>query len=470
MLKRILNYLVKLFHGCKLLHLNQLGRNDYRVYAMKRILIIIGNYSPNPSSVANCAEPLINKLISKGFKIDIVTDRKQVDIPEYECINNVNIYRIDDYRVMNTGVLNELTKIESTKALKFLTRVFSFFLKSFYYIRYCTLAKEKGTGGWDLKTAVNKCIELYKKHKFDAVISISLPFKAHYITKQFIHEIHEPILWVMYEYDPFSYNKELKISTRRRKILLHDENNMFKDCDKVLLSPELFKFYSKTPFSTFLDKFISIPYANMSPLKCINDGISDIQFSPDKINCLFTGRLYADIRNPNYTIRTFSILNNDIHLSLFTNFSNEQLLESVSNSDGKFSVFPYQTRNTVINAFMKADILVNVGNTVEFQVPGKIFEYMSTGKPIIHFSKFPDDPTLLYIERYPRALIIKEWENNIKEQALQIEKFCRTNKGYCLKYDEVCTALDGLDGESVSEKFVDIISALIKEKYNCEEA
>jgi hypothetical protein len=63
-------------------------------------------------------------------------------------------------------------------------------------------------------------------------------------------------------------------------------------------------------------------------------------------------------------------------------------------------------------------IFWSIRNSVEFQIPGKIFEYMSTGKPILHFSKFSEDPAITYLKRYPKALIINEWERNIKEQIL----------------------------------------------------
>ncbi len=436
---------------------------------MKRVLVILGNYSPNPSSVAICAEPLIQRLISRGYKLDIVTDRKRIDIPEYEYINPINVYRTDNYRVMNTSHLADLAKINSSKALKSITRVVSFFLKACYYIRYCMFDKEKGTAGWDLNSAAGKCVELYCKHEYDAVISFSLPFRSHYIAKQFSHKLNKPIPWAIYEYDPFSYNKELREGKRKRKKLFYDEYSIFEECDKIFLSPELYRFYRKTPFVSLVDKFVSMPYANMSPIYYTNDNDNDVVFNPDSINCLFIGRLYSDIRNPSYAIKLFSFISKDIHISLFTNFNSEQLLGDITDDEDKFTILPFQGRNTALNALMNADILINIGNTVEFQVPGKIFEYMSTGKPIIHFSKFSEDPALLYIERYPCALIINEWEDNIKEQSLQVERFCKEKKGLCFSYDEVCAALNDLSSEFVSDKFVDIVEALIKEKSKCDE-
>ena len=60
---------------------------------MKRGLIIIANYHPNPSSVANCMKPLIERL-SKDYIIDIITDKGKVDVLNHEIKDKMNIYRI----------------------------------------------------------------------------------------------------------------------------------------------------------------------------------------------------------------------------------------------------------------------------------------------------------------------------------------------------------------------------------------
>jgi hypothetical protein len=125
---------------------------------MNKALIILGNYSPSPSSVANCMNPLINKL-SETYSIDIITDRKRTDIPEIEKFNNICIYRIDDYRVMNTVYSNGLNKIDSSYLLKQLTKLFTNILKTSYYIRYVMFAKEQGTGGWEAKRVLEKIID-----------------------------------------------------------------------------------------------------------------------------------------------------------------------------------------------------------------------------------------------------------------------------------------------------------------------
>ena len=47
------------------------------------------------------------------------------------------------------------------------------------------------------------------------------------------------------------------------------------------------------------------------------------------------------------------------------------------------------------------NIVINLGNTVINQIPSKIFELISSGKPIINFYFSKDDPSLKYFAKRP---------------------------------------------------------------------
>lgn len=199
---------------------------------MKRVLIIHGNYSPNPSSVANCMEPLIKRM-SEIYNVDIITDRKRIDIPEYESQDNIGIYRVDDYRIMNTVYSNELNKINSSKLLKIITSLFTKTLKTLYYIRYVLFAKEKGTGGWEVNRIYQKYCELSDTYEYDFVISVSQPFQSHYVAEKIKDKKGDNIKWIVFEFDPFSFNDELKANHRLRKKMYIDEKRILEKCDSI---------------------------------------------------------------------------------------------------------------------------------------------------------------------------------------------------------------------------------------------
>mgnify|MGYP001302781391 CR=1 FL=1 len=428
---------------------------------MKKILMIIGNYSPEPSSVANCMQPLIMET-AKFFDIDIVTDRKNLNIIPYEKIDGVNVYRIDDHRMINNALINEINKNKSARSLIFMTRIFSFLLKVCYYLRYVVLANEKITAGWSAQEVVDKCIDLNCKKKYDAIISVSNPFKSHYIAEKIVEKIKvkkEDIRWIIFEFDPFFYNAEAKISSIRKIKLFYDESRIFDKCDVIFFTPELYKFYNETLFAKFIKKAIPINFANIAPINCTQEQNAGIEIDYSKINCLFAGAIYKNIRNPEYMMNTFSKLNSKIHLTILTNYNEIKNFKINANlvSDRNISIFPFQKRSVVINLMTKSNILVNIGNTVEFQVPGKIFEYISSGKPIIHFSKIKNDPTIFYLEKYPLVFIVKEYEPITAEIIQNIEHFCFNNKDVNISYDDIKKYYNGFIGCDVANRYIDYL-------------
>lgn len=202
-----------------------------------------------------------------------------------------------------------------------------------------------------------------------------------------------------------------------------------------------------------------LPFGNLEQMEYDNNNVSGSFMQEHKINCLFTGRLYHNIRNPSMVLYLFSKVDSNIHLSMMTNLSKEKI-KAYATENYLPSVIPLQNRDTALFNLTQADILVNIGNTVEFQVPGKIFEYMSTGKPIIHFSKIENDPALKYLNLYPKILIINEWEIEKIDYVRKLEKFCSDNKDNTLTFQEVSKSLGEYSGNVVTDKFINILSEI----------
>lgn len=417
---------------------------------MKKILVILGNYFPTPSSVATCMQPLLKEM-AKKYKVDILTNKVKAEIPDYKTDENISIFTVPDVRVMNTILLNELRKIKSDKFLIFITRIFAFILKGLYYLRYCIFATEKGTGGWSIKHSVDLCEQLYLKNHYDVVISVSLPFISHNIAAQFVQRTGHKVKWIVFEFDPYYYNEELNCCNKKN--IYKQEYNVFEKSDLIILTPELYNFYLKTDYLQFKEKMKLLHFSNIQQINYINN--DKILLSNNKINCYFAGRIYKKIRDPDYCIKIFSQITSNIHLTMLTNYINEQ-----KNNNDNITVYSFQSKDTAIELMMKANILVNIGNTVELQVPAKIFEYISSGKPIIHFSKMENDPALLYLTQYPLCLVINE-KDDIDYSVKKVEEFCFKNCDMQLDFELVKKIMGDMYGDRVSEKFVMLLEEII---------
>ena len=73
----------------------------------------------------------------------------------------------------------------------------------------------------------------------------------------------------------------------------------------------------------------------------------------------------------------------------------------------------------------ESDILINIGNTIDNQVPSKIFDYISKRKPIINLYKISNCPSLKYLKKYPLALNLEESDKAFAENKEKINCFLK---------------------------------------------
>ena len=54
----------------------------------------------------------------------------------------------------------------------------------------------------------------------------------------------------------------------------------------------------------------------------------------------------------------------------------------------------------------KIHILLSIGNLNKYQMPSKVIEYLSLGKPVLHFAEIKDDPLYNFEELFDNLMII----------------------------------------------------------------
>ena len=152
---------------------------------------------------------------------------------------------------------------------------------------------------------------------------------------------------------------------------------------------------------------------------------SDIPMPKEKINLLFTGWLYSEIRSPRYFLELAKHLDSRFRI-VFMGRECELLRERFDfDTSAEVVTLPNQPYQVALNAMAKADILINIGNSVPVHMPSKTLEYINAGKPIVNFHKLPDCPTLHYTRRYPLCLNIYEGDAPDPEAFL---RFCLQNR------------------------------------------
>ena len=164
----------------------------------------------------------------------------------------------------------------------------------------------------------------------------------------------------------------------------------------------------------------------------------DIPMPEDRINLLFTGWLYSDIRSPKYFLELARHLDERFRI-VFMGKECEKLRERFDfDTRAEVVTLPNQPYQVALNALASADILINIGNSIPVHMPSKTLEYINAGKPVVNFHKLPDCPTLHYTSRYPLCLNLFEGDPPDPERFI---RFCLENRGKTAPRPEIpeCT-------------------------------
>ena len=70
----------------------------------------------------------------------------------------------------------------------------------------------------------------------------------------------------------------------------------------------------------------------------------------------------------------------------------------------KVSVVDRVNQNELQKILLLSDVLVNIGNNVNNQLPSKLIEYFNYAKPVLNIYCRPDCCTLSYTTRYPLSI------------------------------------------------------------------
>ena len=81
------------------------------------------------------------------------------------------------------------------------------------------------------------------------------------------------------------------------------------------------------------------------------------------------------------------------------------------------------------------DILVNVSNDMDQFFPSKVFDYLSTGKPILNFT-YPKRLKNPLFEKHPHYLDV-EMFGDATADAARVQAFCEANQGRGMTPQEV---------------------------------
>jgi glycosyltransferase involved in cell wall biosynthesis len=200
-----------------------------------------------------------------------------------------------------------------------------------------------------------------------------------------------------------------------RRLNVQAERRVMKAADRVVVTNHGAADLYLRAFPETNAKLHIIPPLNSMPQ--VTYDFPSILPANGKIKLLFVGTLYKSIRGPSFLLRLFQELcrnrfaeQAELHLigdlkDCAADFTGQTL-----RCGGGIFLHGVQSRQTVARAMSEAHVLVNIGNTTDYQLPSKVVEYAATGKPVLNLVTSGSDTSLAFYRDYPAALSLRSDE------------------------------------------------------------
>lgn len=381
------------------------------------VVFITDSYYPNPSPNAICVGKLRREFERRGIKTTIIAVRtfsKSVSIPNDA---DVNFIEPDVYY----SIWYEINNQKDFKKIRFMQYVFR--LRGALYGLLWPLMSLSHLHRYkkNLKKILNECID-------DDIIVIGVykSLEAALAGAQ-VKKKYKQAKFVLYTLDaiagsiiPSIYGSK-KIAKRSIKLW---ERILFNSYDFLYLMKSHEETYTNDYYKEFQYKirFTDIPLLDIER-KC--DGITSTQSK----RLIFTGSMSKETADPRYLLELIDrISQDDIIIEFYGLITDSDILTAINEST--FATYngslPHEE---IVNKQEQAFALLNFGNFTPCGIPCKIFEYFSTGKPVISCFKIDDDASKPYMEKYPNALLIDE-RRPIDENAEKLISFLNSKFTY----------------------------------------
>lgn len=317
-----------------------------------RILYVISTPIEYSSSANMRNVALIKGLIENGNQVDIVSDgyNKQSKFIDFSICNvNFNkryyLRRITDTKEnVSKGALLNTVKLNISK---FVSKL------SVYDNR---------------KVLVSKAKRIELTDKYDVMISSSDPKSSHVIAKKILQKHSDKIgRWIQYWGDPFALDIN-KTSLLPRFAFKESEKKILSMADKIIyVSPftlnkqkELYPELSKKMY------FLPIPY-------------SEKKIYRETHNSVFSIGYFGDYNSNDRNIIPLYHAVQKLNVKMDICGNSDLVLKS---KDG-INIFGRQSQSKIRTLEANEDLLIVICNKKGTQIPGKIYHYAATNKPIL---------------------------------------------------------------------------------------
>ena len=247
-------------------------------------------------------------------------------------------------------------------------------------------------------------LRLIKDTAFDAVISSSTPYTGHLVGRA-VKAARGDIHWMIDIGDPFWFcqpavnNTRLHGARNRRS-----EQEILELCDSATVTVASCRRIYEQAIPGIGDKIAVVP-----PLFSGDGTMAESSPSASK-KLVFTGSLYRDIRNPDFLLRLLrAVIERTPQIEAHFYGRVNDCADCFAGLPGKnYFLHGQVSRDIALKATFEADILINIGNDTNYQLPSKLVDYAASGLPIVNIVSVADDSSVDFLKNYPAAITFRD--------------------------------------------------------------
>lgn len=376
---------------------------------MKRIMVILGAYYPNPSANGICVDRLVSALLADGNEVFCLCN-SQYNVPDKDDIGNLHIRRTGATAKKKLG---ELMKNSSQGLLK---TVYSLLYKASDIVAIIKPTKYFPVSSISRANKIFKIAEeIVAENNIDIVVGVNLPTDTLYAA-YLVKKKHPNIKFVAYCLDPVygGTNHKFLSKEENQKRNCKFERSMLEACELFIAQHEHCEHYEKN-HAEYADKlkFVGVPLLER------RENTTFLSDRKEKV-LLYAGALSKETRNPAYIFEVFKHTKN-IKLKMYVSNGEAWVREAARGIDS-VEVNGKIPHEAVLREMDEADAFLNIGNTQTMFCPSKIIEYISYGKPIVSLFRTDSDTCRDYMMKYPVGAYIDERTCDVRKAAEEIER------------------------------------------------
>lgn len=385
----------------------------------KRILILMGRFFPKASPNSICLEQIVELLNEQNIDItcicydDGLTDDKE---------RNISVHKIkrgpimtQEYRLENQNASCRKTLLGILKKIKQIMLLFIYpWNDPIFTFKVYKLSKK-----------------LYSINEYDLVLCIHMPISS-VIVGHLLKRKYSKIKFVPYFLDSLSGGRPFRFMPLKwnLKKKCKWEEKLLSNADSILVMESSRKHHEK--YNANQGFYKNLVFLDIPLIKEVPNIKENFKQKDDQIIVLFCGTANYPMRNVKYFLDIINCLEDENICFMFIGESNcSNLFE---NKNVKY--LKNMKHDELIKYYEKADFLLNLGVKTPSAISGKIFEYMSYGKPIISTYSIDEEACIPYLNKYPIKLLIDE-RVDFRKQSINLYEFIMKNINKHVDFKEI---------------------------------